>query len=79
MRRVRVTIAAMEKAIIIIIKYSESVFLALGIQHAKYMRRIISSSVFCTLFFTLSYKQRHFGKNGIEHKMCVLIFYTTFV
>ena len=56
MGRVRVTVAAVEKAIIIIIiiiiiiTYSECMFLALGIQHAKRMHRIILSSVVCTIF-----------------------------
>ena len=68
MSRVRVTIAAVES--VIIITYSERAFLALVIQHAKRMRRITLSSVVCTLFSTLSYKEHHFRKNGIEYKMC---------
>jgi len=66
MRRVRVKIAAVESAIIIIITYSEWAFLTLVIQLAKRMRRIILSSVVCTLFSTLSYKEHHFRKKSIE-------------
>ena len=53
MRSVRATIAAVENAIIIIIiiTYSACVFLALGIQHAKRMRRIILSSMVSTILF----------------------------
>jgi hypothetical protein len=55
---------------------------ALVIQHAMRMRRIMLSSVACPAllyFSTLSHKQRDFRKNIIEHKICVLIFCTTFV
>jgi hypothetical protein len=64
------------------ITYSECVSVALVIQHAKRMRRIILSSVGClTLpyFSTLSHKRHDFREKIIEHKMCVLIFCTTFV
>jgi len=44
MRRVRVTIVAMEKQEVLHIR---SVFVALAIQHTKRMRRIIVSSVAC--------------------------------
>ena len=66
----------------IIITYSECVSVALVIQHAKRMRRVVLSFVPCRAipyFSTLPHKRHDFRKKVIEHKLCALIFSTTFV
>jgi len=57
------------------------VSVALVIQHAMRVRRIILSSVACPVlqyFSTLSHKRHDFRKTFIEYKMRVLIFSTNF-
>jgi hypothetical protein len=60
--------------------YSESVSVALVIQHAMRMRHIVICSLSgSTTFSTLSHKRHDFRRNATEYKMCSLIFSTTFV
>ena len=79
-RRFRATICCRVKAVSIV--YSECVFVALGIQHATLMRRLIPSSVACPAlryFCTLSHKRHDFReKNVIEYEMCILLFSIAF-
>ena len=59
---------------------SECVSVALFIQNAERMRRVILSSVTClavAYLSSLSLKQHDFRKNYIERKICVLLFSTT--
>jgi hypothetical protein len=63
------------------ITYSKYAPVVLGIQHEMHMGRVLLSSVSCPALqyiFILSYKRHGFRKTVIEHKMCVLIFFTTF-
>jgi hypothetical protein len=56
------------------ITYSECVSVALVIQHAKRMRRIVLSNVARMVlhyFSTVTHKFYDFPKIVIEHKMCV--------
>jgi hypothetical protein len=64
------------------ITYYERLFVALFMQHEKRMFRFILSSVASLApshFSTLSHKRPDFRKEVIEHKICVLIFFATFV
>ena len=77
LRRVRETTVARKSNK----SYIFHVSVALGIQHAMRMRRIILSSVACLAlpyFFTLSHKRRDFWIKFAAHKMFTLIFSTTF-
>ena len=61
------------------ITYSGCMFVALVIQRAKRMRRIVLSFVVCVAlphFSTLSHKRNNYRKNVIERTVCVLIFFT---
>jgi hypothetical protein len=73
------TIVGMKKAVSI--TYSECVSLALVIQHAKRMRRIMSFVICLAVpyFSTLSHKWHDFRKKITGHKMCILMFSTSFV
>jgi hypothetical protein len=58
----------------------ECVCVALGTQYAMRMRYIVICGLpSSTNFSTLSHKRYDFRKKVTEHKMCVLIFSTTFV
>ena len=82
LKLVHITIVAVGKKLNI--TFSECLFVAVVIQHAMRMRRIIFSSVasqatpyFSTLFKkTVRFLEK---KKDVEHKICVLIVYTTFV
>jgi hypothetical protein len=60
--------------------YSESVSVALAIHHARCMRRsILSSTAYLAIHYFTSHRRHEFRKKVVEHKMCVLIFSTSFV
>jgi hypothetical protein len=64
------------------ITYSECTSVALVIQHAQRMRRLVLSSETCLAvpqFSTLSYKLHDLREKSIQHKTCVLTSSTTFV
>ena len=64
------------------ITYYECVSVALVFQHAKRMRRVIfphGALPAVPYLSTLFHKQHDFQNNVIEHKLCVLVFSTTFV
>jgi len=61
------------------ITYSESVFVALGIQHAMRMRYIVVSGMpGSTIFFHIISQRARFKKKLFNIK-CALIFSTTFI
>jgi len=64
-----------------IITYSECMLVALVIEHAKRMRRIILSSVACPAlpYYSTVFTTARFSKNVSKDKMFVLIFSTAFV
>jgi len=65
-----------------VLRVSVCLSVAIVIQHAMCMRRIIVPSVAClaVLYFsTFSHKRHDFRNRVIGRKICVFIFYTIFV
>ena len=84
LRRVRITTVAVEKQkcyiLFVCVCVCVCVCVALATQHAMRMRHIVISACPPVLYFcTFSHKQHDFRAKVIVHKMCVLIFSTTFV
>jgi len=82
MKRVRVTIDALEKPLIL--DLAGVCLQALGIQHAKRMRNMILSVVACLalryfFFFYIISQTSRISKTSYGHKECVMAFSTTFV
>ena len=62
------------------ITYYEGLFIATGIQHAMHMHHIVICGLYgYTVRFHIISNSMIFKKKVSEHKMCVLIFSTTFV
>ena len=64
------------------VTYSECVSVALVVQHVKYMHFIILSFLACLSvqhFSVVSHKWHDFQKIVFGHRMCILVFSTTFV
>jgi len=65
---------------VISVTYCDCGFVSSVIQHGKSMRLIVICGLHPLEYFsTLSHKRHFFLEKGTEHKMCVLIFSTTFV
>jgi hypothetical protein len=84
LRRFReTTISVRKQLVLLILSVLYCVlFVALVIRHARRMRRIVICSLYgCKIFFYVIPLTAPFSKRKkvTEHKMCVLIFCTTFI